>query len=167
MNHTDANFGGSGSRLETSDTPVSSRKTMPDVASEWRPEVSGDLQRVGMSGIELVIRWQDQSGEVMRLPAHADAYVSLNDDATKGIHMSRLFLALVQRLEQETLDADSMRSICRDFLESHSGISLEAFLEVGFSLPSWRSALLSDYSAPRHYPVTLRCVSQEGTSRFE
>lgn len=161
MNHTDTNFGiGSTSSGPLPTTSRSLRAAMPDVASDQSPEVSGNLQRVGMSGIELMIRWQDQTRdqETMRLPATADAYVSLDDDGTKGIHMSRLYLALTQRLETERCSIATLRSICEAFLASHAGISQQAELGLQFSLPAWRAALLSDHSAPRHYPVQLRMV---------
>lgn len=172
MNHTDGNFGNRSLGVGQAHVPVTeadrmgstgagrSIRTMPDVAAETAPEVAGNLQRVGMSGVELMIRWDDESGP-MRLPAVADAYVSLENDQTKGIHMSRLYLALTQRLESEALNGQTLGKIVDEFLSSHREMSHEASLAIRFSLPAWRPALLSDHSAPRHYPVGIRMDRRE------
>lgn len=134
-------------------------RRLPDVANEHRPEVSGDLDRVGMSGIELIARFQGPDQLPFLVPAKADAFVSLDDDAVKGIHMSRLFLELASAMECESLTPNLMYRICENFLVSHVGISKRSQLSLSFQHPTFRPALLSDYSAPRHYPVRVTMVS--------
>ncbi|MBL8892068.1 MAG: GTP cyclohydrolase I FolE2 [Planctomycetaceae bacterium] len=137
----------------------SSKIQLPDVANEHRPEISGHLDRVGMSGIELIARFQGPDQLPFLVPANADAYVSLDDDSVKGIHMSRLFLELASAMECESLTPSLMNRVCENFLVSHAGISKRAELSLSFQHPAFRPALLSDYSAPRHYPVRLSMVS--------
>jgi GTP cyclohydrolase I len=132
---------------------------LPDVANEHRPEVSGHLDRVGMSGIELIARFQGPDQTPFLVPATADAFVSLDDDSVKGIHMSRLFLELASAMECESLTPKLMQRVCENFLASHAGISHRSQLTLAFQHPTFRPALLSDYSAPRHYPVRVTMVS--------
>ena len=138
------------------------KKMMPDVANESSPEIAGDLDRVGMSGIELIARFAGPGETPFLVPAIANAYVSLENDQAKGIHMSRLFLELAAAMETETLSPIVMDRVCQQFLASHEGLSRRAELAISFQHPAWRSALLSDYSAPRHYPVVVKMVHDRG-----
>ena len=70
--------------------------TLPDIAAQAARQAL-PLEWVGMCGIALPVLFDGQ-----RLVATADAGVSLDDGEARGIHMSRLYLALEQ-LEQETL----------------------------------------------------------------
>ncbi len=67
--------------------------TLPDIA---RQTTTADLPLdwVGMQGIALPVQIGGQ-----RVAAEADAGVSLDDPQARGIHMSRLYLALAE-LEQ-------------------------------------------------------------------
>lgn len=163
--HTAPNEVSTGSTTYVGPTSVnrivsaSDSKRLPDVANEHRPEISGHLDRVGMSGIELIARFQGPDQVPFLVPANADAYVSLDDDAVKGIHMSRLFLELASAMECESLTPSLMNRVCEKFLVSHAGISKRSELSLSFQHPAFRPALLSDYSAPRHYPVRLSMIS--------
>jgi GTP cyclohydrolase I len=128
---------------------------MPDVASA-PPKVPGAaLDRVGMSGIQSMVRVQDEQGGEILLPATADAYVSLDDPSARGIHMSRLYLDLQQRLERERLDLPLVESLLGDFVTSQRGLSSRASLRIAFAWPLHRRALLSANRGWRHYPVAL------------
>jgi len=67
--------------------------TLPDIAAQASRQAL-PLDWVGMCGIALPILIDGQ-----RLSASADAGVSLDDGTARGIHMSRLYLAL-EMLEQ-------------------------------------------------------------------
>ena len=60
-----------------------------------------------------------------RVAAEADAGVSLDDPQARGIHMSRLYLALAE-LEQGELDLSCLRAVLQRFLDSHAGLSRRA-----------------------------------------
>ncbi|MFI4876902.1 MAG: GTP cyclohydrolase FolE2 [Blastopirellula sp. JB062] len=128
--------------------------TLPDVATDAAPMVQGELNRVGMSGIEVAIRLRDQNGEMVRTPARVDAYVSLDDPEVKGIHMSRLYLCLQSALDGE-FGRQQIEAILRHFLETHHEISATAYLRFSFEHLIRRESLLSDHSAWRSYPVEI------------
>ncbi|HHT00967.1 MAG TPA: GTP cyclohydrolase I FolE2, partial [Thiomicrospira sp.] len=72
-------------------------KHMPDIACQPHHGPQGKLNWVGMSGIELpiLVKQAQSNGSVdteVRLSSQAQAYVSLDDPQSKGIHMSRLYL---------------------------------------------------------------------------
>ncbi len=131
---------------------------LPDVAAEHSPEISGHLDRVGMSGIELIIRLDGPDQIPMRVPATADAYVSLEDNNTKGIHMSRLFLALTAAMDKQSLTPAVLQQVSDEFISTHNDISNQSEVKISYRHPAWRPALLSDFSAPRHYPVSIKLV---------
>jgi GTP cyclohydrolase I len=88
------------------------------------------------------------------LSATADAGVSLDNDEARGIHMSRLYLAL-QTLEQETLSPKLLRQVLSSFLDSHEGLSNSAYLNIHTDLLLKRPALISPLAGWKSYPVSI------------
>lgn len=140
---------------------------LPDVAHDARVVHQGTLDRVGMSLIEVPVRIQNDQGDPVLLSAKADAYVNLIDPKAKGIHMSRLFITLQQRLEKEFLTPQLIEEVLTEFVHSHASISDSATLSLNFDYLVRRSALLSDNSAWRSYPVSYRGTVTRGAMRLE
>ena len=128
---------------------------MPDVARHAKSPFTGTLDKVGMTAIEVPVRLLGHDGVESRTPAKADAFVSLDDPRAKGIHMSRLYLALNNALEAEVLSLDLVRRVLREFVASHAGLSHSASLSLGFDHLLRRPALKSANTAWRTYPVTM------------
>ncbi len=122
--------------------------TLPDIAAQPSRQ-NLPLEWVGMCGIALPILLDGQ-----RLSAKIDAGVSLDDGEARGIHMSRLYLAL-EFLERENLTAQSIRRVLQQFLDSHEGLSDSAFLKIEADLLLKRSALISALSGWKSYPVSV------------
>ncbi|HDS1678682.1 TPA: GTP cyclohydrolase I FolE2 [Pseudomonas putida] len=122
--------------------------TLPDIATQPQ-EHTAPLDWVGMCGIALPI--QLDGGHVS---AMADAGVSLMDGTARGIHMSRLYLAL-ESLEQQPLTPLAIRRLLADFLASHEGLSNAAYLNLAFDHLLKRSALISPLAGWKRYPITL------------
>lgn len=136
---------------------------MPDVALE-KAEQHAPLDWVGMQAIELPVSLL-VSGETLRLPAKARAQVSLDLQASRGIHMSRLFLE-TQKLAQGTVNLSRLGEAVQEFLKTHKDLSSRALLEISFDLPVLRPALKSDFSAWRTYPVKLSALGAENSVSF-
>jgi GTP cyclohydrolase I len=102
-----------------------------------------------MCGIALPVLFDGQ-----RLSAKADAGVSLDDGEARGIHMSRLYLAL-EMLEQENLSPALLRRVLQNFLESHDGLSHSAYLKIHSELLLKRPALVSPLAGWKTYPVSI------------
>ncbi|MHC8323162.1 GTP cyclohydrolase FolE2 [Pseudomonas sp. GB2N2] len=122
--------------------------TLPDIAAQASRQAL-PLEWVGMCGIALPIFFDGQ-----RLSAKADVGVSLDDGEARGIHMSRLYLAL-EMLEQETLTPALMRRVLQRFLDSHQGLSNSAHLKIHTDLLLKRPALISPLSGWKTYPVSI------------
>jgi GTP cyclohydrolase I len=134
---------------------ISDKAALPDVSHETAPEFSGTLSKVGMERIELPVLLQYQ-GKNYLSPALINAYVSLDDPEAKGIHMSRLYLELKNRLEKEVLSMQLVKEILQTFLNSHKDISKNSYLEIHFQLPLERKALKSEEKGYRQYPVIVK-----------
>ncbi|MBX9656371.1 GTP cyclohydrolase FolE2 [bacterium] len=139
-----------------------SGRTLPDVAKTNSASVAGELDRVGMAGIDVALRRRDENGHVILTPAKADAFVSLDDPEAKGIHMSRLFLRLHESLDREELSPGLIQKLLSGFVESHSSLSKSSALRLSYSHLWRRPALLSDHAAWRNYPVTIESRIVEG-----
>ncbi|WP_271409884.1 GTP cyclohydrolase FolE2 [Pseudomonas sp. Q1-7] len=118
---------------------------LPDVAAQTAT-LNLPLDWVGMCDIA-----QSLTLEGQRISARADAGVSLDDAGARGIHMSRLYLALAE-LEQEELSADLLRQVLARFLDSHRDLSSSASLRLRGELLLKRSALVSPLAGWKAYP---------------
>jgi GTP cyclohydrolase I len=100
--------------------------------------------------------------------AQVRAEVSLDDEVTKGIHMSRLYLACDQVFSQQTIDYDVLTELTSDFLRSHQKLSQNALIEVESEALLRRPALVSDHSGWRSYPIKLSVVQcrQSGINKY-
>lgn len=123
--------------------------TLPDIAAQASRQAL-PLDWVGMCGIALPILIDGQ-----RLSAKADAGVSLDDGEARGIHMSRLYLAL-EMLESQDLQPALLRQVLQRFLDSHEGLSSSAYLRIHTDLLLKRPALVSPLAGWKSYPVSIR-----------
>ncbi len=126
-----------------------------DVAHQGQGALGGALDRVGMTGIEVPVRLRTPDGALVLAPAKADAFVSLDDPAARGIHMSRLFLALQSRLAEQELSLPLIRQVLQAFIASQGGASTSAAVRISFDHLVQRAALVSDNLAWRTYPVSI------------
>ncbi len=126
---------------------------LPDIASDRPADSIGALDWVGMDAIDLPIRLADgQTG--MCIPARVSVEVDLRADATRGIHMSRLYLALDAALA-EPLSPALLYALLRECLASHAGLSTRARIRLAFAHFLRRPALASEHSGWRRYPIVL------------
>lgn len=122
--------------------------TLPDIAAQAARQAL-PLEWVGMCGIALPIILDGQ-----RMSASADAGVSLDDGEARGIHMSRLYLAL-EMLDQQSLTPALLRNVLQRFLDSHEGLSKNAYLRIHSDLLLKRPALVSPLAGWKGYPVSI------------
>ncbi|WP_458378063.1 GTP cyclohydrolase FolE2 [Pseudomonas fluorescens] len=122
--------------------------TLPDIAAQASRQAL-PLEWVGMCGIALPVLFNGQ-----RLSAKADAGVSLDDGEARGIHMSRLYLAL-EMLEQENLTPALLRRVLQRFLDTHEGLSNSAYLTIHADFLLKRPALISPLAGWKSYPVSI------------
>ncbi|WP_332763986.1 GTP cyclohydrolase FolE2 [Pseudomonas koreensis] len=128
--------------------------TLPDIAAEALRE-NVPLEWVGMQGIALPILLQGKP-----LSAKADAGVSLDDGEARGIHMSRLYLAL-DALEQKELSPSLLHRVLSQFLDSHEGLSSCAYINLHTELLLKRPALISPLAGWKAYPVCISATLKE------
>ncbi|VVN94458.1 GTP cyclohydrolase FolE2 [Pseudomonas fluorescens] len=122
--------------------------TLPDIAAQASRQTL-PLEWVGMCGIALPVLIDGQ-----RISAKADAGVSLDDGEARGIHMSRLYLAL-EMLELENLTPLLLRQVLQRFLDSHDGLASSAYLRIHTDLLLKRPALVSPLAGWKTYPVSI------------
>ncbi|RAO75362.1 GTP cyclohydrolase FolE2 [Dyella jiangningensis] len=136
-------------------TEENTARLMPDVAVHAQPHLAGELDWVGMDGIEVPVRFDAGDGDVQRASARVGAFVNLRRPDKRGIHMSRLYLQVEQALSTQTLSASSLRELLQGFLDSHKDLSDRACLSIRFEHLVRRPALRSGNSGWRAYPVSI------------
>lgn len=130
---------------------------MPDVASTSSSVINSRIDWVGMDKITLPV---NVNGE--QVLASANVHVNVLDPSAKGIHMSRLFLALEKNLLKKNLAIKSLLQVMTKLVSSQSGLSDSARLSLKWNQPVRRKALLSDNEGWKDYPMRIRMV-QVGT----
>ncbi|MBC8995564.1 GTP cyclohydrolase I FolE2 [Pseudomonas sp. N40(2020)] len=122
--------------------------TLPDIAAQAARQAL-TLEWVGMRGIALPVLLESQ-----RLNAKVDAGVSLDDGDARGIHMSRLYLAL-ETLERDNLCPTLLRYVLQRFVDSHEGLSNNAYLNIHTEILLKRPALVSPLAGWKSYQATI------------
>jgi GTP cyclohydrolase I len=133
---------------------------LPDIARQITTAPLA-LDWVGMQGIAVPLRLHGE-----RLAAQADAGVSLDKADARGIHMSRLYLAL-QRLAHEELRPALLRALIDDFLASHTELSQRASVRLRFEALLQRPALVSPLNGWKGYPCELLAEGDARHMRLE
>ncbi|MGE5167166.1 MAG: GTP cyclohydrolase FolE2 [Deltaproteobacteria bacterium] len=136
--------------------------SLPDVASDAQIGTSGALDWVGMENIALPVRLVGADGATVQSAARVSAFVNLADARARGIHMSRLYLHLDRALGAEALTPAALRRLLHDFLDSHAGLSDRARVSIGFDHLLRRSALVTDNSGWKAYPVEISATLAQG-----
>ena len=131
---------------------------LPDVTSNQNPEIHGSLDWVGMNGITVPLQFEDSKLGTNNIEARVNTYVNLVNPKVKGIHMSRLYLALSNFFENQTLNVPALTEFLSHLLDSHHDISTQVFLNFEFDFLIKRDALKSDNSGWKNYPTTLRAT---------
>ena len=140
---------------------------IPDISTETQSHPGGNLERVGMSSIEVPIWLMDTvSGQKFRQSALVDAFVNINQPQTRGIHMSRLYLILQKHIQSKLLSFQLLKGLLSDFIQSQEGISEHASVFVKLNWPVQRPALVSKETGWRHYPVELSAKTSEQGVQF-
>jgi len=140
---------------------------MPDIASEPHTGPNAKLNWVGMSGIEIPVFMVNGCNEKIQMVSKVQAYVNLTDPESKGIHMSRLYLTVDQKLGMGTLSPKLLHDIVTDFVESHEGISDSAYLECRLEFFERRNSLISDNTGWKSYPFRVIASMKEGVVTTE
>ena len=130
--------------------------TLPDIAAQ-NAHHEQSLDWVGMADIALPLLLAEQ-----RIDARADAGVSLDDPSARGIHMSRLYMAL-QALAGDKLSPQLLRGVLEQFLETHARLSNSAYLNLRGAALLSRPALVSALSGWKSYPFEVHaCLDAAG-----
>ncbi|RAP56368.1 GTP cyclohydrolase FolE2 [Oleiagrimonas sp. MCCC 1A03011] len=143
-------------------TDDNTARALPDDAHQAQAQVAGTLDWVGMDGIQAPLMIADADGQTQRVAARIDAHVNLHRPEARGIHMSRLYLLVEQALTAEPLAPCMLRKLLNGFLETHADLSDRARLRIRFEHLLRRSALKSEHSGWRSYPVTVTATMCDG-----
>jgi len=135
---------------------------LPDIANEPHSGPNSTLNWVGMSEIELPVHVLNGNGDKIQTVASVQAYVNLIDPKAKGIHMSRLYLAIDQILGDHTITPALLKEVVTEFAESQEGISDSAYLECRLQFFERRKSLISDNTGWKSYKTRVSSTVHQG-----
>ena len=142
-------------------------RVMPDIASEARSALAGQLDWVGMGEIDVPVTVAGNDGRMIASGAKVNAFVNLKNPDARGIHMSRLYLHVDKALSAEAISPCSLRRLLREFLESHGDLSDRAMVQIRFDYLVRRPALVSDNTGWKSYPVSVTGSIDRGQFNLE
>jgi GTP cyclohydrolase I len=93
----------------------------PDIATHSRPLVSGRLHWVGMEKIGSPLKLRLADGTEVLAPGEIDVGVSLDDPSSRGIHMSRMFKLVQDRLTEVPVSLQLLRDLLAALISGESG----------------------------------------------
>lgn len=128
---------------------------LPDIAAEPHSGPNASLNWVGMSEIELPVHVLNGKNQQIQTVANVQAYVNLIDPDAKGIHMSRLYLAVDQLLSDHTITPALLKKVVTQFSDSQEGISDSAYLECRLQFFERRRSLISDNTGWKSYKTRV------------
>jgi len=140
---------------------------MPDIADTAPALQTGKLDWVGMGEIELPFIFESRNLAPVTVNAKARAFVNLHKEDAKGIHMSRLFLALDMLSTEQQVNPQTIAQALDTFITSHEGLSDKAQIEFKFELPLRRKSLLSGKTGWKSYPITLTSTLENNNIHYE
>lgn len=143
------------------------QSNMPDIADTAPALQTGKLDWVGMADIELPFLFESRDLAPINVNAKARAFVNLHKEDAKGIHMSRLFLALDTLSTEQHVNPQTIAQALDSFISSHTGLSDQAKIEFKFELPLRRKSLLSGKAGWKSYPLTIVAKIDRGVLSFE
>lgn len=132
--------------------------SMPDIANQDSAQTVGTLDWVGMSNIEMPLLVTVPGQPDRQVSAKVDAFVSLDDANAKGIHMSRLYLAVDELSASGSLQPAQLHTLLKGFITSHADLSSQAMVRFHFDYHLRRKSLISKKQGWKAYPVTLQAV---------
>ena len=139
-------------------------RALPDVTSDIYADNPLELQWVGMEDISVPISMKMKHSISPHMLAKANVLVSLDTPHSKGIHMSRIHLA-INRLAELECTKENINQLLDEMIISQAGISQQAKIELCFSLLLKKPALLSGESGFQAYPITL--LAAKSTQGYE
>lgn len=149
---------------DSKDAPLNE---LPDVASSLERHISSKLDWVGMSEIHLPARVNDSVAGERPVSTSIQAYVNLDNEQAKGIHMSRLYLMLEETFGDMSVSASSLEALLGNFLRTHEGLSTRAFVQLDFEFSMRRASLKSSYAGWKSYPVSIAATRGSDGLRVE
>ncbi|GHD27559.1 GTP cyclohydrolase, FolE2/MptA family [Halioglobus pacificus] len=130
------------------------RERLPDITSQALTQSALSLDWVGMENIDVPISMAVDGDEPQQALAKASIFVSVDDPAAKGIHMSRLHRRL-NDLSEGSCTQGALDKLLKECVESQSGISNNARIDLAFDLLLKKPALLSGEFGYQSYKTSI------------
>ncbi|GAA5314833.1 MAG: GTP cyclohydrolase FolE2 [Candidatus Pelagadaptatus aseana] len=130
-------------------------RALPDITSDVEAETPATLQWVGMEEIAVPISIQFNNEFSQTVAAKTNVFVSLDAADSKGIHMSRVHLA-INKLAGVECNQNNINKLLDEMVTSQGDISQQAKVELKFDAILKKDALLSGESGFQSYPVIIR-----------
>ncbi len=134
----------------------------PDVAKE-KLQKSLAVDLVGIQGLKIPIKLNSQ----LTIPSQLSIFASLDDPYTRGIHMSRMYLAVHSHFSQGIFKISKLKKLLMGTVKDQKGLSFSSRVEISLDWPVERKSLKSSILGWRVYPVFIRADYSQKKNNFE
>ena len=142
------------------------------IKSEEKPDISvqktffpAPIKLVGLQGIQLPlqVQWGD---EVQKIIAKVHIFVSLDEPALRGIHMSRLYLSLHEFSKNQILNLSTLNDLLDNCISSQKGISSNGRIRISWKGFLQKKALQSPHKGWHVYPCFYEVIQSKGLKKI-
>jgi len=134
----------------------------PDIA-KGKPPKELPIDLVGIQGLQIPIKLNSS----FQIPAHLSVFVSLDQAQIRGVHMSRLYLAVHKYFDKHTFKASGLKKLLKQLVQDQKNLSSSARIEINLDWPTQRKALKSSLLGWRVYPVFIRVDYSQTKDTFD
>ena len=93
--------------------------------------------------------------EGVKVPGTINAFVSLDDEKARGIHMSRIYLTLHDFFSKKVISFSNLKKILEEIIAGQDGLSHSGKIQLLVDWPVEREALKSSLHGWRYYPFSF------------
>ncbi|MGI9548868.1 MAG: GTP cyclohydrolase FolE2 [Bdellovibrionales bacterium] len=134
----------------------------PDIA-KGKSLAKLPIDLVGIQGLQIPIQLSSR----FTSPSRLSVFVSLDKSEIKGIHMSRMYLAIDKHFSNKIFKISDLKKLLKNIVKDQKGLSSSSRVEIHLDWPVKRKALKSSIWGWRVYPCFIQANYFEKKKNFE
>ena len=135
---------------------------LPDIAVSTKAQEPANLSWVGMSGISMPLKFHIKGEKPKEYQTLVDCSVNLTNPKQRGIHMSRMYLSLVELSKLRQVDYPALAKFSKSLVASQQGSSNSSLISFSFDMLVKRPSLVSKKTGWLSYPVKITLMNARG-----
>ena len=130
------------------------------------PSHPAPIHQVGLDKVELPLKMELQGAVTGLIPAQIQAVVSLDDPNLRGIHMSRIYLALCEFSRTKEVSQNSLEELLQKIISDQKGAAGSGRIRVSWKNFLEKKSLKSSHTGFHAYPCFYEVSLKDHKKQF-